>query len=118
VGRVQVPENQDVFLQLLGHAELSYLAHAHEVPKDAWQPFCHHGAGYALAVGGPMEAARDNVDRLDHMWFSGTGTDNVNGKGWALFYWRLRYRVVPDGPYGAKLQERFGFIDEPRALEE
>jgi len=127
VGRVMVPENQDVFLQLLGHAEFSYLAQAHDVPKDAWQPFCHHGTGYAVRVGSRMELANASVWLTDHMLFTdGTplGTTRDWRGGWALFYWRLRYRLVGVGKtdvlgrYSAvELEERFAFNDEHEALE-
>jgi hypothetical protein len=127
VGRVMVPENQDVFLQLLGHAEFSYLAHAHDVPKDAWQPFCHHGAGYALRIGGRMELAQRTAWLADHMVFTdGTtlGASRDWRGGWALFYWRLRYRLVGVGPTSLRgaysavaLEERFAFIDENNALD-
>jgi hypothetical protein len=126
VGGVMVPENQDVFLQLLGHAEVSYIAQAHGAPNDAWQPFCHHGTAYALRVGTPMEIARDHVHLSDHMAFypPGPNADKLDGTSWALFYWRLRYRLVPSGAtswgayHAAVVEERFRFNNEPKALDE
>jgi hypothetical protein len=127
VGRVLVPENQDVFLQLLGDAEVSYLAQAHDAPKDVWQPFCHHGAGYALHIGEHMEFAKKHADWADHMWFYSSDPNKLtalDGESWALFYWRLRYRVVPQGAsslgvyHTAAAEERFSFNNEPKALDE
>jgi hypothetical protein len=124
VGAPMVPENQDVFIQLLGHAEFSYIAQAHEVPKDVWQPFCHHGSAYGVSIGSPMILARRTVHHADEMTFNAKGSLlRVDGDGWALFYWRLRYRLVADGTksfgrYGAvKLEERFQWTDEDWALD-
>ena len=47
----------------------------------------------------------------------------VDGDGWALFYWRLRYRLVASGAQSAgkysavTLQERFEWKDEQWALD-
>jgi hypothetical protein len=124
VGRAMVPENQDVYIQLLGHGEFSYISQAHEVPKDVWQPFCHHGSAYAVRVGNPMDIARRTVHYFDQMTFNATGSLlSVDGDGWALFYWRLRYRLVASGTksfgrYSAvALEERFSWKDEDWALD-
>ena len=74
VGRALVPWNQDVFIQLLGHAEFSYIAQAHGVPKDAWQPFCHHGGGYAVRVGSPWRSRSVRFTMLDQMTFNAKGS--------------------------------------------
>ena len=119
-----VPENQDVFLQLLGHAEFNYLAQAYDVPKDVWQPFCHHGAGYALRIGDAMNDAKKYSEKTDRMVVKDNKGNKVDGKGWAVFYWRLRYCLVAAGPKSffsgysaATLKERFSFLDEAKALD-
>jgi hypothetical protein len=126
VGAPMVPENQDVFMLLLKHNAFSYLAQAHEVQKDKWQPFCHHGAGYALSSKLVVTIARGSAASFDDMRFevgSGDFRRPVIGD-FALFYWRLRYRLKPVeklDPTGqpfwdAEVEERFSFKDEARAL--
>ncbi len=109
-------------LQLLGDAEYSYLAQAFHAPKDVWQPFCHHGTAYALRVGEPMELGRKAAPDADRMRFYDSKGNRVDEQGWALFYWRLRYRLVGSGKsYAGRylsvtVEDRFSFLDEPEAL--
>jgi hypothetical protein len=126
-GAPMVPENQDVFLVLHTEHSFSYLAQAHDVPKNIWQPFCHHGAAYAVSVAWVAEFAKFILAEFDGMRFalgsSPSGDSTVLGN-WALFYWRLRYRLRPvartdangQTHWDVEVQERFSFKSEPRAL--
>ncbi len=53
----------------------------------------------------------------DHMIFKDTKGRIVDGKGWALFYWRLRYHLAPSCPLVLGLEERFSFNNEHEALD-
>jgi hypothetical protein len=71
-----------------------------------------------------MDIARRTVHYFDQMTFNATGSLlSVDGDGWALFYWRLRYRLVASGTksfgrYSAvALEERFSWKDEDWALD-
>jgi hypothetical protein len=128
VGAPMVPLNQDVFIVILEKHGFSYLAQAHDVPKNGWQPFCHHGGAYAVAMKPPALAAKQQMSLIDGMVFQagnvGHGLE-VEG-GWALFYWRMRYRLKPVPrtmspalgvlDWDAVVEERFSFTDEPAAL--
>jgi hypothetical protein len=124
-GRPMVPENQDVYLVLLSDHAISYLASADHPPVDAWQVFCHHGAGYGLSIGDPVKIAKTLAPLMDRVHLE----DGLNPLkrtyigGWALFYWRLRYRfkVVerPDATgssEGLEVEERFDFVNRAKAL--
>jgi hypothetical protein len=57
------------------------------------------------------------------MRFYDANDNRVDDKSWALFYWRLRYRLVGTGKsYAGRylsvaLEERFSFLDEASALD-
>jgi len=126
-GGAMVPQNQDVFIQLLGEAEFLYLARAHDVPTDAWQPFCHHGAGYAVHATDTLDDAKSRLPPVLATKFCASVKDRLTGGmnfTWSLLYWSLRYRLraVPKAGPGGKtswegqVEERFSFTDEPGAL--
>jgi hypothetical protein len=119
-----VPHNQDVFLIPLEDNAFTYLAQAYDVRKDEWQPFCHHGGGYAVSVAFVTQIARWLMPNVDGMAFFTEGSELPIIGGWALFYWRLRYRLKPvqstnaagDIVWTAQVEERFSFKDEAATL--
>lgn len=126
VGRVMVPENQDVFVVLTANWSMSYLAVADEAKADKWQVFCHHGAGYALSAGPKTTVARTVMRDLDKMAFMAPGSPFLEIDGhWALFYWRLRnffkrvQRLDAAGNtiFNVEVVERFTFTDRAAALD-
>ena len=126
VGRVMVPENQDVYLVLTANWSISYLAVAERAKADRWQVFCHHGAGYSLSAGPKVRMAKVAMRNLDNMSFmeSATSVLAIDGN-WALFFWRLRYcfkRVQKTDATGKTVfvvepVERFSFTNRAAALD-
>jgi hypothetical protein len=142
-GLPMVPHNQDVFLVIDSAVQISYLARAHDAKAGKWQPFLHHGSGYALSVGKEVYLGRFSAWMFDSIRFMKdtplvpipvpipappyalTPGMQVEG-GWSLFYWRLRYtfevveRSQPDGTAVTelKVKERFSFTDRERALKQ
>ena len=132
-GATMVPANQRVGLHLLSEHAFSYLAQAREAHHDEWQPFFHHGAGYALSVGTLIKLAKKMVLHAipgSVTFFANQPPLDVGvGKierdpaivagDWALFYWRCRYAVrVVDTAADKTLTvvERFQFKDKQAAL--
>lgn len=129
VGAPMVPSNQKVGLLLLSEHSFSYLAQAGGARHNEWQPFCHHGAGYALSTGAKIALARKLVPLTDGVSFF-RNTASARGPGlvpvvpdWALFYWRLRYAVKAVEKQTAngtekvlEVVERFSFKDKAAAL--
>lgn len=128
IGAPMVPQNQKVGLLLLSEGSFSYLARADEPRRNEWQPFCHHGAGYALSVGDPAKMAKLVMPMADEIIFQKLSANprlspaSVTGD-WALFYWRLRYtfkvveRQTATGTEKVlELVERFAFKDKSAAL--
>ena len=137
VGATMVPLNQRVGLHFLSEQSFSYLAQAQGAPHNEWQPFFHHGAGYALRVGAPISLAKTavlytipgSVTFLANQPPIDDGIEKVErgpaivGGDWALFYWRCRYAVKVVETQTAKgtektlaVVERFSFKDKQAAL--
>ena len=121
---------RDVSLQLLGDAEFSYLARAHGAPKDTWQPFCHHGGGYALRIGETRQVDGEGpcAPKPDHMIVPGTANgDNVDGPdgllrrcstGGSAIAWCLRGRCpTEEGTRAPYLRRGSRSPNEPKALD-
>jgi hypothetical protein len=126
VGRVMVPENQDVYLVLSASWSVSYLAFAEIAKADTWQVFCHHGAGYSLSAGPKVVLAKLGMRNVDNMSFMASKNSVVSISGnWALFFWRLRYcfkRVQKTDASGNTVftvepVERFSFTNRAAALD-
>jgi hypothetical protein len=125
VGRPMIPENHESFLVITGEAQFSYLERANLVEPQHWEPFCHHGAGYALAVGTKVTMAQLATQILSPVLIETSKSlladpfFEVMGD-WALFYWRARYTVVDNGAGSSprlSLKERFQFKNKKKALD-
>ena len=111
-GAPMVPENQDVFLEVLSPIQVLYEVEAGLFPSgawmdpDRWQVICHHGAAYALDAGIKTWLAK----RAGPLGAFGTWTNFAipdADNSWASFYWNLRYFVNSE----RKVQERIVIID-------
>jgi hypothetical protein len=142
-GLPMVPQNQDVFLVVDSATQISYLARAHDAKAGRWQPFLHHGTGYALSIGKEVYLGRVSAWMFDSIRFMKDTVPSVPipipappyvimpgvqvDGGWSLMYWRLRYTFdlvkvarKSDGTVSAdlKVKERFSFTDREKALKQ
>lgn len=129
-GATMVPPNQDVTVWLLNPSGFNYACVAHDAALDEWQVFCHHGAGYAVHVGTPMNMSRQ-LDLLDFAirsrlndnptgdssnvtFFDAAGDEIKPSASWAAFYWHIHYCF--DGDPDVDLPRERTVIKDLRAL--
>lgn len=90
-GAPMVAPNQDVTLTLPNPYTMRYTARIHAPVAGRWQIVMHHGAAYALSYSGLVDFVAEGNDVLTEDL---QGDDDRAGQ-WALFYWHLRYRLLP-----------------------
>ena len=106
-GAPMVPTNQKVVLTMTSPRSFKYRAEVStKIPPCQWQVVFHHGAAYALSLSFVGERLTDAQG--GQLWLS--NESQIGGTGWAMWYWRMRYRYDWAG-----VQERITVTDHAKA---
>ena len=99
-----VPAPQDVWLWFRGKNRASYHVRHYEPglgPIREWIPFFHHGGAYVTSsVSLLVWLGAEGTTFLSHVRFyrddNLASAEVTPAKDWAVFYWNLRYFILPE----------------------